>query len=47
MERTAAEENRCKSVPHCPASGADAPLRRGILRSCFAPLFAFAKKIYG
>ena len=48
IERTAAEESRCKSVPHCPASGAAAPLRRGILRTlrCTPLVFACAKKIY-
>jgi len=32
-------------VPHCPASGADAPLRRGILRTLrFTPLIFASKK---
>ena len=33
-------------MPHCPASGADAPLRRGILRTLrYTPLiFALQKK---
>ena len=46
IERTAAEWVCCKSVPHCPASGADAPLRRGILRTLrYTPLiFALQKK---
>ena len=46
IKRTAADWVFCKSVPHCPASGADDPLRRGILRTLrFTPLiFASQKK---
>ena len=45
IERTAAVWVCCKSVPHCPASGADAPLRRGILRTLrFTPLIFASKK---
>ena len=45
IERTAAVWVCCKSMPHCPASGADAPLRRGILRTLrFTPLIFCKQK---